>query len=167
MQLRLLCELQRGGPGEGPGRPLLEVQRDVAGALVAQQVVGEAHGGEVDLLQQTGRGYTGYTLVTQPDGGGRGPGGSGRGLTAAHSRHAQDSGVELQGPPGVFDPQHRLLQREVLQTNTRSGGSVGQGSRGRLAGPMGFLRRERRRSYSQEQEAVPTLSQSVSEEEEP
>lgn len=56
VQLRLLCELQRGGPGEGPGRPLLEVQRDVAGALVAQQVVGEVHGGEVDLLQQTGRG---------------------------------------------------------------------------------------------------------------
>lgn len=72
VQPRLLCELQRGGPGEGPGRPLLEVQWDVAGALVAQQVVGEAHGGEVDLLQQTGQGDTGYTPVAQPDGGGRG-----------------------------------------------------------------------------------------------
>lgn len=149
MSLRLLCELQRGGPGEGPGRPLMEVQWDVAGALVAQQVVGEAHGGEVDPLQQTGRSYTGYTLVTQTDGGGRG-------LTAAHSRHAQDCGVELQGPPGVFDPQHRLLQREVLQTNTRSSGPIGQGSRGRLPGPMGL-------SYSQEQEGVARATQPISE----
>lgn len=146
--MRLLCELERGGPGEGPGRPLLEVQWDVAGALEAQQVVGEAHGGEVDLLQQTGRGYTGYTLVTHPDG-------SGRGLTAAHSRHAQDSGVEFQGPPGVFDSQHGLLQHEVLQTNTRSGGSRGRRGWSLTAGWTNGLPLKRKgRSDPQEPEAL-------------
>lgn len=51
----VLRELQRGGAREGPRRPLLDVGGDVGGLLVAQQVVAEAHGGEVDLLQQTGR----------------------------------------------------------------------------------------------------------------
>lgn len=41
-----------------------------------------------------------------------------------NSRHAQDSGVELQGPSGVLDPQHRLLQHEVLHAHTRSSMSI-------------------------------------------
>lgn len=48
----VLCELDGGSAGEGPRRPLPDVSRDVRLVLVAQEVVGETHRGEVDFLEQ-------------------------------------------------------------------------------------------------------------------
>lgn len=48
----VLRELYGGSAGEGPRRPLSDVGRDVRLVLVAQEVVGETHRGEVDFLQQ-------------------------------------------------------------------------------------------------------------------
>lgn len=47
-----LRELYCASAREGPCRPLADVLRDVRLVLVAQQIVGETHGGEVDFLQQ-------------------------------------------------------------------------------------------------------------------
>lgn len=48
----LLCELDGGSAWKGPGCPLANVRRDLFFIFIAQEVKREAHGGEIEFLQQ-------------------------------------------------------------------------------------------------------------------
>ncbi len=58
----LLCQLNGGSSGEGPGRPFPQVCGDLLLVLIAQEEERETHGGEVKFLQEPGRENS--TLVT-------------------------------------------------------------------------------------------------------
>lgn len=51
----LLRQLDGGPAGESPGSALLHVGGDLVLVFVSQEEEGEAHGGEVEPLQQTGQ----------------------------------------------------------------------------------------------------------------
>lgn len=51
----LLCQLDGGSSGKGPGRLFLHIGRNLLLVLVAQEEERETHGGEVKLLQEPGR----------------------------------------------------------------------------------------------------------------
>lgn len=111
----LLCQLDGGSSGKGPGRPFLHICGNLLLVLVAQEEEGESHGGEVELLQQPERFCTpdkklSLSIKWIP-------------LNRVHlnkhphaySRHAKNSGVEIQWFDWIFNPQHRLLHHEILR----------------------------------------------------
>lgn len=51
----LLCQLDGGSSGKGPGRLFLHISRNLLLVLIAQEEERETHGGEVKLLQEPGR----------------------------------------------------------------------------------------------------------------
>lgn len=54
----LLCKLNGGFSGKGPGCPIFQVCRNLLFVLIAHEEEREAHGGEVKLLQEPGRFFT-------------------------------------------------------------------------------------------------------------